>query len=1743
MKKILSAIVLIFVAAASFATQLNGTYTIDPAGTATTTNFKNVASAIAFMNGGTRTDGGPANVTPFGVSGPVIFNITPGLYPEVLTIGAITGATATNTVTFQKLPSGTGDVIFTPSVTSGLAIFNLSSQNGKFINFKTLSFRPTITGTSTTTSYMIGNGANLTIDNCIFDYTNCVNSNLYAIQSCNEIVVTNSTFYNSTVTTKYQGACLNSCLYVTFNNNIVKNTALNCFYVRQMNNNAFQQCGIGFNTDLSGTQANFTANVLTNATLNISTVYAPINIEKNKFNINTRYFEGTASGTTINSPLIIPSNGYNTSTVKIYNNFISINQDVMPSNTFGIVFTSGQAFQIEVIHNTISVSSAQQDIYPIAANANTTFKNNIFSSTGGSKAVYSSGGTWDYNDYYSTAIPAYSITDAHAKTQRVFFNSASDLHHNNGCITGTSTVVTTDIDGLSRNATVPIMGATESANLASDGGITRIINPATQYQSGSSSQTISFKVANNGASAITNVMANYTINNGAPFTETITGLNIAPCDSATASFTAPYNFPQNRTALAVYITQVNGAADGRLSNDTARTNVDILGPMHGIYTVNPAAASTPFNFQRIGEADTAMMNRTIDGPTEIQIYNGTYSQGGITLGAVTGSSATNTITFTSFSQDSVQTYINAPFTINGTSNIIIRKLNFDNIVIDGNVTNFVVRNNQIKFFKWLAGSNVSFINNYIKTLADFNNLTAAVPPITFASKSGAYITNVTVDNNYFSRSLYYNQAGVGTTGFPSIISWQKVTRPELRDNRFKMVNYTNVGYGLIGCCTYTTFQYGSVFQFDNCNDTAFVERNKFDSLTADRLVQDINFSNSNDATPRLSLIVMRNNFFSVTSQLGMSAYAQGACNIEFYYNNINNRGGGIGAVLTPNMINVKNNIFASTDGSRVITYNAHPAVADYNDVWTSGPALVVNTSTTPNPTTYATLAQYRTATGLNTNSKSVNPKYTDSSNLHVLHPALLAAGIPHPAANPFLYDIDNDLRNQLNPCIGADEFNPPSNDVLAVQYLGPKTDFTASVPTPLSIKIKNNGSANINQVKVRWSINGVEQTPVYNWTGDLAYDSIATISFGSYQFEMLKYTSLKIWTDLPNAAPDMFPVNDTLRVDSIMPYARGAFTLGGSNPSVPTFVKAAEYLAYGGVDGAVDIAIRSGKYTEQPIIKYSRGTSLSNTITFRGENNSAALDTLSFSSLNSGATPYFTMRLDSAAYFNFKNITLQSLSAYTREVEFTRKTRFINFDSCVFTTANTTANTYAHVEGNTLNSLAQLDSNVNFTNNRFTGSYSAIILPLRNGIIKGNRFDNFIAGNSSIGLIHLTGSFGSLANSIVIDSNYISNPIACTLLISGTCYQYGYNSIAGINISSTSADNNFVISRNRLYTINRDGIRITSSGTVAHPIRIYNNFISLRSGLDGIYASGAYTEIQDNSIADSTGASSNLMEIRGTNAIVRNNIMVRSVPGSVVGNANNLLYVLSSAVSTLTSTNNAYYFTDSTKSIYNGTASVSLGQWKVTGKDANSVFTLPAFINEQFDLHIDKNRAGAVDVFKTATPVAYVLTDIDDSTRSITNPSIGADEFKLNDLDAGALAVTNLGTPVSLGSNNVIGSIRNLGNNNITSANVNWSVNGALQSPYSWSGNIATGDSAVNLPLGIYNFTALGKYDIKIWTSNPNGSADPNMLNDTATKTIYPAMCGAIYRGRSNTGFYYVECCSKICGIGGNHLSRYNQYA
>lgn len=94
--------------------QLSGTYSIDATKPASSTNYRNFASAVNDLTDGTRNDGGIANGK--GVNAAVTFEVADGVYNGNFFLGEIPGASEVNTITFTSKSKDSTKVIIQDSL-------------------------------------------------------------------------------------------------------------------------------------------------------------------------------------------------------------------------------------------------------------------------------------------------------------------------------------------------------------------------------------------------------------------------------------------------------------------------------------------------------------------------------------------------------------------------------------------------------------------------------------------------------------------------------------------------------------------------------------------------------------------------------------------------------------------------------------------------------------------------------------------------------------------------------------------------------------------------------------------------------------------------------------------------------------------------------------------------------------------------------------------------------------------------------------------------------------------------------------------------------------------------------------------------------------------------------------------------------------------------------------------------------------------------------------------------------------------------------------------------------------------------------------------------------------------------------------------------------------------------------------------------------------------------------------------
>ena len=110
--------------------------------------------------------------------------------------------------------------------------------------------------------------------------------------------------------------------------------------------------------------------------------------------------------------------------------------------------------------------------------------------------------------------------------------------------------------------------------------------------------------------------------------------------------------------------------------------------------------------------------------------------------------------------------------------------------------------------------------------------------------------------------------------------------------------------------------------------------------------------------------------------------------------------------------------------------------------------------------------------------------------------------------------------------------------------------------------------------------------------------------------------------------------------------------------------------------------------------------------------------------------------------------------------------------------------------------------------------------------------------------------------------------------------------------------------------------------------------------------------------------------------------------------------------------------------------------------------------------------------------------------------------------EAGISSVDAPSQPFAPGMQTVTATLTNHGTAALTSANIDWSANGVAQTGTTFSGSLAP-NATTSINLGMYNFT--GVTNLSVWSSLPNGVADPYTANDTTMVTLVTSMAGGVY--------------------------------
>jgi hypothetical protein len=531
----------------------------------------------------------------------------------------------------------------------------------------------------------------------------------------------------------------------------------------------------------------------------------------------------------------------------------------------------------------------------------------------------------------------------------------------------------------------------------------------------------------------------------------------------------------------------------------------------------------------------------VSGSVVFNIRDGVYT-GKITINAITGASATNTVTFQSESGDSSAVVITSPAVTSGVQNYTLGLIGADYI----NVSKLSIKRSgtaiSCRVIEISGGADENKITN-CDISNDVTNSNAQAAAIVFSPVGS------TDNNNEFSFNKITNGSfavfwyGAASPGFETgnmfmnnVISGQNIFGIQAGNQADLMISNNNFDEAA------ATF--GTAIYLSTTVGNTMILANK---INLQQNGTGVNLQQCGSvAVP--GEIMVANNFISIGpgGNLAYGIRINGCISTGIYYNNINNRSTVISssnyaffAEGTANNVKVLNNVFAAVSGYVVGVSAASITQMDYNDLFTTG----FNFGYYNNTVNINNFANWQATTTLDANSVNVNPQFVSATDLHIQTFGLNAEATPIPG---ILMDIDGDLRDVAMPDIGADETSPPSNDAGVTKLLSPfKNQCGGGVVTVTAI-IKNYAALTLSNIKVMAEITGTQTINLIDsLAGPLGVAQSDTITFtqtltsntnGDTLYVKL-YTMLDLDEDVSN---------DTLMVDSLI------FAPVPAAPLVPT---------------------------------------------------------------------------------------------------------------------------------------------------------------------------------------------------------------------------------------------------------------------------------------------------------------------------------------------------------------------------------------------------------------------------------------------------------------------------------------------------------------------------------------------------------------------------------------------------------------
>lgn len=1603
-----------------------------------------------------------------GVNGPVIFDVLAGSgpYNEQVILTPVTGASAVNTITYNGNHNTVSDN--SGAVTGERAVFKLNGADYITINNFVIN-----TGTGT-----YGYGVQLLNDADYNTISNCsISTNLTSTSAANYagIVINasasptnigtstgsslcdNNTIISDTTSGGYCGiAIIANGATSDVSGNKIQNCLVQDFYefgiILEGNNGTLVE-GNDLSRPTRATVTNFRGIALSPASAATAGLHQSLNCIIRNNRIHDPFTSATSSTSgafgfysyeadaTVGNENIFANN--------IIYNFTG---GTGASNRNGILNVGTS--NIKYYHNTIVLDDAsysgtggirgfyqQSGVTGSTTASGIDIRNNIFyisqGGTGARQMLYfelnpSSTFICNNNDYYfgvpgdigymnattATTLAAWQTLsggDNNSKTIDPFFTNGSSGNFSPLEVLidnmGTPLGISTDINGNARSSSTPDVGAYEFTPPV-------CTSPPT---AGTSTSNASAQICPN--SNVTLNLQGYSVGTGQTYQWQVSSTLAGTYSNVGTSQTAP-SFVATPLVSGYYRCAVTCSGNTGYS---VPVFVDVREVFAGDYTINHQLPSSGRQFKTFNDAVTAMQTCGITGAVKftVEIGSGPYPEQ-VTIPAISGTSATNTITFKGNLQtltfNSTTSTARAGIVLNGADYVTIDSLNIDGsqgtyawgIVLTGQADNNTISNCNVT----VSSSNTSS-GNHIPFVINGS--------VSSTATGGNNGNNNTISNNVFTGGYYavYVYGSSSTQNLNNTFSKNVVqdfyaygfyslynTNLKIQNNDIQRPNRTS---STSVYCVYLST--GTL--------AAQVEKNRihnmFDALPASTSSL-YGFYCSATATSGNENRFINNAVYSITSNGSIyGIYNSTAPYTNYYHNTIAltysaaTTGATYGFYQTGATSNIqfKNNIVVITRGgdglkyavylsSAATTLNSNNNVFFVNSAGSGAQNIGYLTQDQQLLSDWqsATLSQMGSSQDLNSISTDpifINPSQGDFTPV--------ATNINNIGANVGVTtDILDSSRTVASPDPGAWEFHIDGcvNPVLPGLAIA-DPEACSGVTFQLDLTGNTTGEGQTYQWQSStdnnsWNNFGPSQIISLTTTSQTVntyYRCAVTCAGGTTEY------SQSVYVISPSLVSGTYTINNTL------PTGSGNFT---------SFNDAINFIRCG-INGPVvfNVTAGTGPYNERFEIPLITGASATNTITFNGNGT-----TVNYQANTSSERAAIV--LNGADYVTFDSLRVDvSGGTYGWGMVLMNQADNNTIRKCtVISASNSTSSNYAGIMINgSAASTAGTGNNANnttITETTVVGGYYGIYAYGASATYLNKN----VFSNNTLKDQYTAGIYTVYSDSMIVSGNDVSRPGRNTT-----------TTIYGVYVSSGTA---VLVEKNRVHnlfdgftttsTAATYGFYLTSSGTAAVPNRIENNAIYniVSNGtIYGIYsASYNYNNFYHNTInLDDTKATAGTTYgayVYGTSVNLKNNLIqikrggtgtkycIYASSGTANSDYNSLL--LTSAAGT----NNYGY--------QNSTAYATFAAWKAV-QDSHSVNEDALFTNIPAG-DLTPNNA-VLDGIGTNVNIS---TDITGASRTVASPDPGAWEFTGGvDLGKPVITYTALGYTCSTGDRTLTANI------------------------------------------------------------------------------------------------------------------------